>query len=71
MLDDLNFIANKDPHDALGVTASQPTQAAWMAQIRNEAAYGKAIETVVVAGMGGSALAAGLAKSWLRLPIPF
>ena len=71
MLDDLNFIANIDPHDALGVAASQPTQAAWMVQMKNEGSYGMAIETVVVAGMGGSALAAGLAKSWLRLDIPF
>ncbi len=71
MLDDLNVIANKDPHDALGVAAAQPSQASWMAQIKNEVHDGQAIEKVVVTGMGGSALAAGIARSWLRLTIPF
>lgn len=71
MLDDLNVIASRDPHDALGVAAAQPTQASWMAQVKNENTYGQPIKSVVVAGMGGSALAAGLAKSWLRLTIPF
>jgi glucose/mannose-6-phosphate isomerase len=70
MLDDLNMIANRDPHDALGVAAAQPTQATWTALIHNEVAHDVPVETIVVAGMGGSALAAGLAKSWLRLTIP-
>lgn len=70
MLDDLNVIAQKDPHDALGVAAAQPTQAAWMAEVRNTP-QDCAIDSIVVAGMGGSALAAGMAKTWLKLPVPF
>ncbi len=72
MLDDLNVISQKDPHDALGVAAAQPTQASWMAEVENtpEQALPK-IKTIIVAGMGGSALAAGLAKSWLKFPVPF
>jgi len=72
MLDDLNIISQKDPYDALGVAATQPTQASWMAEIGNEPQDSlPEIRTLVVAGMGGSALAAGIVKSWLRLQIPF
>ncbi len=71
MLDDLNVIASRDPQDALGVAAAQPTQAAWMATLQNTPDSPEPIETVIVAGMGGSALAAVLAKSWLRLNLPF
>lgn len=71
MLDDLNVISQRDPQDALGVAAVQPSQAAWMADVQNTPDQIGEIKTVVVAGMGGSALAAGLVKSWLRLKVPF
>ncbi len=71
MLDDLNVIASRDPKDALGVAAAQPTQASWVASLQNALESPGQIETVIVAGMGGSALAATLAKSWLRLNLPF
>ncbi len=71
MLDDLNIIAGRDPRDALGIAAAQPTQASWLAQVKNTPERKPAIASLVVLGVGNSALAADLAKSWLRLPIPF
>ncbi len=71
MLDDLNLLASRDPHDTLAAAATQPAQATWMAQVKNMPPDKAPIETLVAAGMGGSALAADVAKSWLRLPIPF
>lgn len=67
MLDDLNVISQKDPQDALGVAAAQPSQANWKAKIENFEVADFKPQTVVVAGMGGSALAAGLVKSWLKI----
>lgn len=72
MLDDLNFISGKDPHGALQAAAAQPAQAAWAAQLKNAPdETAGVIEKVIVAGVGGSALAADVAKSWLRLKLPF
>ena len=69
-LDDLNVIAQRDPKDALSVAAAQPAQASWAAEVQN-VQENREITSVVVAGMGGSALAAGVVKSWLKLPVPF
>lgn len=71
MLDDLQSIAQRDPKDALGVAAAQPSQASWNAEVANISLPNGAIEAVVVAGMGGSALAAGMIKSWLKFTVPF
>jgi len=73
MLDDLQVIAGRDAADALGVAAKQWQQANYEAQIKFPEHDGRPITSVVVAGMGGSALAAILAKSWLdaELNIPF
>lgn len=71
MLDDLNVISQKDPQDALGVAAAQPTQTSWNARVQNLELGDFTPQTVVVAGMGGSALAAGLVKSWLKISVPF
>ncbi len=70
MLDDLNSIAQKDPQDALGVAAAQPSQASWNAEVVNFQEPGE-IDSIVVAGMGGSALAAGMVKSWVKFSVPF
>lgn len=70
MLDDINVISQRDPQDALGVATAQPSQASWVAQIRNDVQL-RQFTSVVVAGMGGSALAAGFLKSWLKFPVPF
>lgn len=71
MLDDLNVISQRDPKDALGVAAAQPAQAGWNAKVENQQTEPFTPETIVVAGMGGSALAAGLVKSWVKLNQPF
>lgn len=73
MLDDNNVIRQRDPSGALAVSAAQFEQARYVADIHNPEHDGRAITRVVVAGMGGSALAALLAKSWLKseLTVPF
>lgn len=69
MIDDLKYIHEKDAQDALGVAEKQ-----WQ-QLTQE--YGvtftppASIRNVVVAGMGGSALAAQIAISWPGLDVPF
>lgn len=73
MLDDPKFIAHYDPGDALGVIAGQPLQldqAYEVTQLHQHKL--KRPSSIVVAGMGGSALAAEFVKSWLgdRLPVP-
>src|SRR5688572_21626454 len=70
MLDDANVIANRDPQNALGVAAAEPLQLSQELNLLN-APEAVDFANVVVAGMGGSALAAGLAKSWLQLGVPF
>ncbi len=71
MLDDLNVIKQKDSKNALGVAASEVDQLQFDAVIENREAVSSDVETIVVAGMGGSALAAGIAKSWLNVDVPF
>ncbi len=71
MLDDLNVIRQKDPHDALSVAAGEVEQLGFQVVIENEDTIVSGIDTIVVAGMGGSALAAGIARSWLNTSIPF
>jgi glucose/mannose-6-phosphate isomerase len=73
MLDDSNVLRQRDPSDALGVAAEQYQQARFAVAINNPEHDGRVITRVVVAGMGGSALAALLVKSWLKaeLAVPF
>lgn len=73
MLDDTNVIAQRDPHGALAVAAAEWMQAKHEVEVADAAHDGRTLTRVVVAGMGGSALAALLAKSWLgrRLEVPF
>ena len=71
MLDDLNVIKQRDPKNALAIATSEVDQLQFQASIENESVITKDIESIVVAGMGGSALAAGMAKNWLNLNIPF
>lgn len=72
-LDNANVVRQKDPGGALLVTASQFEQANFDAVVWNKEHDNREITGVVVTGMGGSALAALLAKVWLRndLSIPF
>lgn len=73
MLDDMNVFSQRDPSGALEVAAQQFTQAQFDAIIINPEHDGREIKQIVVAGMGGSALAALQAKSWLadELTVPF
>jgi glucose/mannose-6-phosphate isomerase len=73
MLDDNNVLRQRDPEDALGVAASQFEQARFSVQVAEPEHDGREITRVIVAGMGGSALAALLAKAWLKgeITVPF
>lgn len=73
MLDDANVIKQRDPEDALGVAATEWQQLQLTTEVLDGDHDGRSIAKVVVAGMGGSALAALLAKAWLeeQLRIPF
>lgn len=73
MLDDDNVLRQRDPGNALGIAAAQHEQARFAVNVAHPEHDGREITRVVVAGMGGSALAALQAKAWLagELPIPF
>jgi glucose/mannose-6-phosphate isomerase len=72
-LDNQNVLAQKDPQGALQVAADQYKQATFDASVLNAEHDGRIITSVVVTGMGGSALAALLVKAWLKndISIPF
>lgn len=69
-LDNANVIAQRDPFGALGVAAKEWEQMSEEYEIVGDIKKGE-FRTLVVAGMGGSALAPGLAKDWLNLGLPF
>lgn len=73
MLDDTNVIRQRDPAGALAVAAGEYAQDEFAADVWNSDNDGRPIVNVVVAGMGGSALAALLVKSWLKaeIKVPF
>lgn len=66
MLDDANILKQRDPANALAVAAAQYSQTEFDATVWNGENDGRQIANVVVAGMGGSALAALLLKAWLK-----
>lgn len=69
MLDDLKYIHQKDVHDALGVVEKQLDQLVheYRVMLRDY----QPVENVVVAGMGGSALAAQFVPTWPALSVPY
>lgn len=73
ILDNRNVISQRDPAGALGVIASQYEQARFVAQVQNPEHDHRKVESIIVAGMGGSALAALMVKVLLNreLPLPF
>ncbi len=73
MLDDTNIVKQRDGKNALGVAAGEWQQATYDAVVQQGDNDGRPLEKVVLAGMGGSALAALLVKSWLSdvIPVPF
>jgi glucose/mannose-6-phosphate isomerase len=68
MLDDLKYIHQRDAQDALGIAERQSAQL--VHQFEKPAISGQ-FENVVYAGMGGSALAALLSRSWPGYKLPF
>ena len=66
MLDDVNVLKQRDPNGALAIAASEYSQAEFEATIQNGDHDHRPIRNIVVAGMGGSALAALIVKVWLR-----
>ena len=73
MLDDVQVLRQRDPHGALEVAASQWRQAEFEPTIDRPEHDGRQITKLVVTGMGGSALAALVAKTWLanEMTLPF
>ena len=73
MLDDKNILRQRDPSGALAVAAREFAQLSHEAVVQNAEHDGREITSLVVTGMGGSALAALLLKVWLKdvLTIPF
>jgi glucose/mannose-6-phosphate isomerase len=70
ILDNANIISQRDPFDALGAAANEWEQLKGTYEIEGSAEAHN-FANVVVAGMGGSALAADLLKDWLNLTVPF
>lgn len=73
MLDDLNILEQHDCAKDLELASVQYQQASYNPEIMSADHDNRAINSIVVAGMGGSALAAMFVKSWLKfdLKIPF
>jgi glucose/mannose-6-phosphate isomerase len=70
ILDAENLIKQRDPFGALDVAADEWRQLNLDLPVQN-APEQRQFMNVIVTGMGGSALAANLARDWLNLGIPF
>ena len=70
MLDDLKLIHEKDAQDALGIAEKQWQQLEYNFEIDGDLPIGE-ISNIVVAGMGGSALAGLLITSLPGINLPF
>jgi glucose/mannose-6-phosphate isomerase len=68
MLDDLKYIHQKDAQDALGIAERQASQ---LNHKFNEPKIEGEFSNIVYAGMGDSALAALISRSWPGYHIPF
>lgn len=66
MLDNLNMIVQRDPENALRVASEQWKQILFSADILNPEHDGREIKNIIIAGMGGSALAGLIIKKWLE-----
>jgi len=72
MLDDSNFIAQRDPQDILSVIIDSPKQFMHEFHVEGpELPLANDIDHIVVTGMGGSALAAETLKVWPGVSVPF
>jgi len=68
MLDDLKYIHQRDAQDALGIAEKQPAQLEYQFDLPK---LDGEFSNIVYAGMGGSALAALLMKTWPGCKLPF
>lgn len=68
MLDDLKYIHQKDGQDALGIAEKQWRQLEHTFDVPK---LDLEVDNIVFAGMGGSALAARLGKTWPDISLPF
>lgn len=66
MLDDKNVLAQRDRQGALEVAANLYKQAQYEVMLEDTEHDGREITNIVIAGMGGSALAADMAKVLLK-----
>lgn len=73
MLDDVSVLTRRDSERTLETTALQYMQTTLDIEILSSEHDGRSLENIVAAGMGGSGLAAQLAKTWLdgELYLPF
>ncbi|HUC96749.1 MAG TPA: SIS domain-containing protein, partial [Candidatus Saccharimonadales bacterium] len=69
MLDDANVLKQRDPNGALRIAGLQYQQANFSVDLQNPDNDNRPIKNIVVAGMGGSALAALSIKSWLKFEL--
>lgn len=70
MLDTLTQIQERDRSNALGLAAGEPEQLTSELSLIQTAGALPTIKNIVVAGMGGSALAADMMRDWLDLSLP-
>lgn len=68
MLDDLKYIHEKDAQDALGIASKQWQQLEHKFELAD---LKFPVENIIYAGMGGSALAALISRSWPSYKMPF
>lgn len=70
MLDDLKMIHERDHQDALGTASKQHKQLDHKFELQNTQLKPQGFSNIIIAGMGGSALAASVLHSWPTLKIP-
>ncbi len=70
ILDNLNQVAQRDTKNALGMAGGEAEQLVQQLDIVNPPDHVPTFRQVVVAGMGGSALAGDMCRDWLDLPVP-
>ena len=66
MLDNFNILVQRDPQNALLVASEQWKQTLFQAEVLSPENDGREIKNIVIAGMGGSALAGLIVKKWLE-----
>ncbi len=71
ILDNLKQITERDIHGTLGLIAEAPQQLLADVHVENLPKTLPSFTSIVIAGMGGSALAADTMRDWLNLPLPF